>query len=158
MTQVLLESDKMLDNFVLNYELSKAIGISSTAYKYWKNAISGHFVGSRAVFLLKSSVPKKYSYAISQCSDLSGLVLANAFCAFCGLANSHLVCSNCSKLNEILEIRKIGSFKFVNLRAFYKHIGLPEGTKIYIEKCKYFSPLPLEKRIKITPTLCLGYY
>ena len=158
MTQILLESDKMLDNFVLNYELSKALGISGTAYKFWKNTISAHFVGSRAVFLLKSSVPKKYAHAISGCSDLSGLVLANAFCAFCGLANSHLVGSNCSKLNEILEIRKIGVFKFVNLRAFYKHIGLAEGTKIYIEKCKYFSPEPLEKRIKITPTLCLGYY
>ncbi|MFC2491472.1 MAG: cysteine permease, partial [Campylobacter curvus] len=27
-----------------------------------------------------------------------------------------------------------------------------------IEKCKFFSPAPFEKRIKLTDTLCLGYY
>lgn len=158
MAEILFSSDTLLDDYVLNYEFSRFCGLSAGAYKFWKGGVSAHYGGSRTVFLLKSSVPKKYQAQLEKCSDLSGLVLASAFCNFCGLANSHLVCSNCSKLNELLEIRKISGFKFVNLRSFYAKLGLSLGTKIYIEKCKYFSPEPLEKRIKLTPTLCLGYY
>ncbi|EAH8344989.1 cysteine permease, partial [Campylobacter coli] len=27
-----------------------------------------------------------------------------------------------------------------------------------IEKCHFFSPTPFEKRIKITESMCVGYY
>ena len=158
MPQIALESNQMLDNFVLNYELSKLAGIAPTAYKFWQRAISAHFSGARAVFLQKSSLPPKYQPYIKECSDLSGLVLSSAFCAFSGLASSHLTHSNCSRLNELLKIHKIGPFKFVDLRHFLDNLGLRYDAKIYIEKCKYFSPAPLEKRTKLTPTLCLGYY
>src|SRR5574344_1007026 len=63
-----------------------------------------------------------------------------------------------SNLGQILVIRKIGIFKFVDLNAFYERLGLPKDAKIYIEKCRFFSPTPFERRIKLTPTLCLGYY
>ncbi|EJG9610322.1 cysteine permease, partial [Campylobacter coli] len=33
---------------------------------------------------------------------------------------------------------------------YYQHI--------YIEKCHFFSPTPFEKRIKITESMCVGYY
>ena len=158
MPQISLESNQMLDNFVLNYELSKHCKIAPTAYKFWQKTISAHFSGARAVFLLKSSIPPKYQEQIQECSNLSGVVLSSAFCAFSGLASSHLTRSNCSRLNELLKIHKIGPFKFVDLRHFLNSLGLENDAKIYIEKCKFFSPAPLEKCIKLTPTLCLGYY
>ena len=46
----------------------------------------------------------------------------------------------------------------VNLKKFYDDLGLDYDLQIYIEKCKFFSPTPLEKRIRLTDTLCLGYY
>ena len=159
MKQITLSLDQTLDDYVLNHELCTLAKISQNTHKFWKNTICAQFSGSRTVFLRRGTLPAKYAHFEAQCSSLKGLVLANAFCAFCGgLANSHLVASNGSKLGQILVIRKIGIFKFVDLNAFYERLGLPKDAKIYIEKCRFFSPTPFERRIKLTATLCLGYY
>lgn len=92
------------------------------------------------------------------CQDLSGLVASSAFCSFTGLASSHLTKSNHSNLYEKLRILSIEGIKFVDLKQFYDDIELPYHYNIYIEKCHFFSPAPLEKKIKLTDTLCIGYY
>jgi len=45
-----------------------------------------------------------------------------------------------------------------DLKKFYDDFNLSYSYRIYIEKCKFFSPAPFEKRIKLTETMCLGYY
>ncbi|EAW7572866.1 cysteine permease, partial [Campylobacter coli] len=44
------------------------------------------------------------------------------------------------------------------LKKFYDFLGLNYHQHIYIEKCHFFSPTPFEKRIKITESMCVGYY
>lgn len=153
-----LASNNFLDDYVLNCEFCSICKISNGAYKFWKDAISASYQNSRTVFLHKKTIPQKYRYAIKSCSNLDGFVLASAFCSFSGMASSHLVASNGSNLHSLLEIKMVDKFKFVNLKKLYDDLGLAYSAHIYIEKCKYFSPTPFEKRIKITDTLCLGYY
>lgn len=158
MLKSILAPNQFLDDYVSNYEFAALCGVSQNAYKFWKSVICATYSGSRAIFLLKKSLPKKYAANIPKCANLSGFVLAGAFCDFTGLASSHLTRSNGSNLYDKLEIKQIGKLKFVNLRKLYDDYDLPYDTRIYIEKCKYFSPTPLEKRIKLTASLCLGYY
>lgn len=158
MLKITLPPNAFLDDYVLNAEFHRLAGISKNAYKFWKNAFAASYSGSRFVFLHKNHILKKHSEALAKCSDLSGFTLASAFCSFTTLSPSHLVEKNGSQIYKILEFKELCGVKFVNLRAFYDFLGLDYDKFIYIEKCHFFSPAPLEKRIQITPTLCVGYY
>ncbi len=158
MQMLTLSSNHFLDRYILNIEFAKKANISPNAYRYWQGVSAAHFESSRTIFLLKKSIPKKYETIASQCTDLSGFVLSSAFCSFTGLASSHLTRSNSSKLYEKLSIKQIGKIKFVNLKKFYDELGLSYEKSLYIEKCCFFSPEPLEKKIQLTPTMCVGYY
>ena len=154
----ILSNKQFLDNYILNKELCELVGISSNAYRFWKNVRAAKYDGSRVVFLDKRTTLKKYSKIISTCKDLSGFVLSGAFCKYTGIAPSHLIKSNNSSLYNKLEIIEIHGIKFVNLKKFYDDLGLDYSYQIYVEKCKYFGPSPLEKKIKLSQELCLGYY
>lgn len=158
MIRLTLAPNQFLDEYILNYELSILANISQNAYKFWKNIVCASYSDTRTIFLHKDYILPKYKELITSCTDLSGFVLSSAFCSFTGLASSHLIKSNKSNLYEKLEIKQIGKLKFVNLKKLYDDIGLSYDKTIYIEKCKYFSPTPFEKRIKLTASLCLGYY
>ncbi|NLC27164.1 MAG: cysteine permease, partial [Campylobacteraceae bacterium] len=107
MQTLTLSSNHFLDNFVLNSELSTICGISGNAYKYWKQGVAARFEGSRTIFLQRLTLPEKYRKLSMQCTPLEGFVPAQAFCAFTGLASSHLTKSNGSKLYEKLEIKTV---------------------------------------------------
>lgn len=158
MIKQILAANEFLDGYVLNAQLSKLAGISKNAYTFWRDVHAARYRGGRAIFLLASSLPDKYAHLGKKCSDLGGLVLASAFCEFSGLAPSHLVCGNKSSMFKLLDIQIICGFKFVNLKKFYDDLGLSYDKQIYIEKSKFFSPSPLERQIRLTPTLSLGYY
>ncbi len=158
MQMLILSSNHFLDRYILNIEFAKKVGISPNAYRYWQGVSAAQYEGSRTVFLLKNTLPKKYENFVSQCTDLSGFVLASAFCSFTGLASSHLTRSNKSKLYEKFDIKEFGKIKFVNLKKFYDDLGLSYEHSLYIEKCCFFSPEPLEKKIQLTSTMCVGYY
>lgn len=158
MQMLTLSSDHFLDRYILNREFFKKANISPNAYRYWKGVSAATFEGSKSVFLLKSTIPKKYEEIAFSCKDLSGLVLSSAFCSFTGLSSSHLTKSNNSKLYNKLQISMIEGVKFVNLKKFYDDLELPYDYNLYIEKCCYFSPEPLEKKIRLTGTMCVGYY
>ncbi len=153
-----LSYNSMLDGYVLNYEFSKIAGISSNAYRFWKSVTAVKYDECRAVFLKISTIPKKYVDVVKRCTDLDGYVQSQAFCKYTGLAPSHLIKSNNSKVYAFLDILDIGRVKFVNLRKFYDDLGLDYNYHIYIEKCKYFGPSPLEKKIKLSDDMCVGYY
>lgn len=158
MQKIIIAPNNFLNGYVLNAEFSSLARISSNAYLFWKNIIIGKFENSRVVFLMKNSILSKYQNTVLKCSNLDGLVLSSAFCSFTGLAPSNLIKSNGSQIYPLLEICEISGIKFVNLKKFYDDLGLKYDLRIYIEKCKYFSPTPLEKRIRLTQSLCLGYY
>lgn len=158
MRTLTLSHKEFLDDFILGIEFARKAEISSNAYLYWKNGISAKYDGSRTVFLQKQSIPVKFKKAAQNCSSLSGLVSSYAFCTFTGLASSHLVKSNNSKMYKLLRIVSICGIKFVDLRKFYDDLNLSYDYHLYIEKCHFFSPNPLEKKIKLTETMCVGYY
>lgn len=158
MTSITLPPNAFLDEYILNAQFCKLAQISKNAFKFWKKSNVARYSGTRTVFLHKNCIPAKHQDIALQCDDLSGFVLASAFCSFTGLAPSHLVQKNNSQIYHLLELKELCGVKFVNLKAFYDFLELPYEYYIYIEKCHFFSPTPLEKRIKITPSLCVGYY
>lgn len=153
-----LQANEFLDDFVLLAQFYKLAKLSKNAYKSWKNAKTARYAGSRNIFLQKDSILPKYTHIIDKCEDLQGFVLASAFCAFSGLAPSHLVEKNGSKLYELFELKELCGVKLLNLKAFYDFLKLDYSYHLYIEKCHFFSPTPLEKKIKLSPTMCVGYY
>lgn len=156
--QNILAPNEFLDDYVLGAELAKNAGISSNAYLFWKNVISAKFENSRIVFLRKNSIPVKFQNIAKTCTPLNGLIPTGVFCSFTSLAPSHLVAKNGSKIYELFKFYEICGIKFIDLKKFYDDFNLSYSYRIYIEKCKFFSPAPFEKRIKLTETMCLGYY
>ncbi|MCF6172565.1 MAG: cysteine permease [Campylobacteraceae bacterium] len=153
-----ISHNTMLDNYVLNIELSKILSISSNAYRFWKDVKAVKYDGSRVVYLEINSIPKNHQDLVHKCTKLDGYVQAQAFCKYTGLAPSHLTKSNNSKIYKIFDILQVSSVKLVNLKKFYDDLGLDYNYQIYIEKCKYFGPSPLEKKIRLNGEMCLGYY
>lgn len=158
MQKITLSYNKTLDDYVLNKELYELANISQNAYKFWKNIRYAQYPNSRTVFLEKSTISKKYAELIPKCSDLKGLILASAFCSMSNLAPSHLNENNGSNLLNVIKLVQICGIKFVDLDDFFTRLNIPKNSHIYIEKCCYFAPEPFEKKIKLTNTLCLGYY
>ncbi len=151
-----LSDNSVLDNFILAKELMKIAGISSNAFRYWRGCIAGKYDKSRIVYLHKHFIHKKYQHLIPKCTPLNGLIQSAPFCKYTNLPSSHLTKSNNSLLYNLFEIKFIEGVKFVNLKAFLDKFELDYSYTIYIEKCKYFAPL--EKKIQLTKTLCLGFY
>ncbi len=147
-----------LDDYVLNLELAKLLAISSNAYRFWKDVKAAKYDESKVVFLKKDSIPFKYQRYIQMCTDLSGCVQVQAFCRYTSLSPSHFTKSNNSKIYTLFELMQISNVKFLNLKKFYDDLGLDFSYHIYIEKCKFFGPSPLEKKIKLGGGMCLGYY
>lgn len=158
MKNIILPPNQFLDHYVLNAEFHKLAGIAKNAYRFWKKAEIGRYQGSRIIFLHKNCILDKHWNSLEKCTDLSGFVLASTFCSFTTLAPSHLVKKNNSCIYKLLKLKEVCGIKFVNLKAFYDFLGLEYHQHIYIEKCHFFSPAPLEKRIKITQSMCVGYY
>jgi hypothetical protein len=154
----ILTHNRWLNHYVLNKEFSLLAGISSNAYRYWKDVEAAKFDDARVVFLRKESILPKYQEIIKQCTDLTGMVQSQAFCKYTGLAPSHLIEHNRSCIYDVLEIIDVCDIKFVNLKKFYDDLELDYNYHIYIEKCKYFGPSPLEKKIHLSNGICVGYY
>jgi len=151
-----LSDNTTLDNYVLAKELMRLANISPNAYRYWRDCIATKYYKSRVVFLHKRYIHKKYQNLIDHCTDLSGYIQSAPFCRYTNLPHSHLTKSNNSKIYDLLNIKVVEGIKFVDLKKLLSLFDLDKSRTIYIEKCKYFAPL--EKKIKLTDSLCLGYY
>ncbi|ACZ11055.1 hypothetical protein [Sulfurospirillum deleyianum] len=158
MQMQILTHNHWLNNYVLNKEFSLKAGISSNAYRYWKNVEAAKFDDARVVFLRKESILPRYKAILKECTDLTGMVQSQAFCKYTGLAPSHLIEKNNSCIYKALDIIDVCDVKFVNLKKFYDDLNLNYNYHIYIEKCKYFGPSPFEKKIQLSHGICVGYY
>ncbi len=151
-----LSDNTTLDNYILAKELMKLAAISPNAFRYWKDCIAVKYYKSRVVFIHKDFIHKKYNYLVEKCTNLEGYIQSSSFCRYTNLPMSHLTKSNHSKIYQLLDIKVVEGIKFINLKFFLSNYELDYSHTIYIEKCKYFAPL--EKKIKLTKNLCLGYY
>ncbi len=151
-----LSDNRTLDEYILAKELMRLAKISPNAYRYWKNSIVSKYDKSRVLYLHKNYIHKKYEHLIPKCTPLDGLIQSTPFCRWTNLPSSHLTKSNNSGIYKLLGIRFIEGIKFIDLKSFLDKFGLDYSYTIYIEKCKYFAPL--EKKIQLTKSLCLGYY
>jgi len=124
MQMSVLSNNQFLDNYVLNREFCELSGISSNAYRFWKDVKAAKYDGCRAVFLDKRTTLVKYKEIISTCKELSGFVQSQAFCRYTGIASSHLIKNNNSVLYKKLEIIDLYGIKLVNLKKFYVRILL----------------------------------
>lgn len=53
MQMTILSNNFFLDNYILNKELCEKVGISSNAYRFWKDVKAARYDRCRAVFLEK---------------------------------------------------------------------------------------------------------
>jgi hypothetical protein len=151
-----LSINATLDNYILAKELMKIANLSPNAFRYWKDCIAARYDKSRIVYIHKKYIHKKYKNLANKCTNLDGCIQSAPFCRYTNLPSSHLTKSNNSALYELLDIKTVEGVKFVNLNSFLDKFNLNNSFTIYIEKCRYFAPL--EKKIKLTKSLCLGYY
>lgn len=151
-----LSINATLDNYVLAKELMELANLSPNAFRYWKDCIAAKYDKSRIVYIHRKYIHRKYKDLVQKCTNLDGYIQSAPFCRYTNLPSSHLTKSNKSTLYELLGIKTIEGVKFVNLKSFLEKFNLDNSSIIYIEKCRYFAPL--EKKIKLTKTLCLGYY
>ena len=151
-----LSDNSTLDNYILAKELMNLAGISPNAFRYWKECVATKYYKSRVVYIHKKYIHKKYVHLAKECHCLDGLIQAASFCRYTNLSSSHLTKSNNSPIYNLFNIETIENIKFVNLKKFLQKFQLNNSYTIYIEKCKYFAPL--EKKIRLTQNLCLGYY
>ncbi len=151
-----LSDNATLDNYILAKELMKLAGISSNAFRYWKDCIATKYYKSRIVYIHKKYIHKKYINLLKECTSLDGYIQSAPFCRYTNLSSSHLTKNNNSSIYKLFDIQVIERVKFINLKKFLEKYKLNSSYTIYIEKCRYFAPL--EKKIKLTKNLCLGYY
>lgn len=151
-----LSDNSVLDNFILAKELMRLANISPNAFRYWKECISAKYDKSRIVYIHKDFIHKKYHHLIPECTPLDGLIQSAPFCRYTNLPSSHLTKSNNSTLYKLFDIKMVEGVKFINMKSFLDKFKLDYSYTIYIEKCKYFAPL--EKKIQLSKSLCLGYY
>ena len=134
----------------------KKAELSNNAFRYWSKSVIVKYPNSRICFIKKDTVSKKYTHLVEKCTNLKHLLLASSFCQLTNLPYSHITKSNNSSMLNLLEIKEISGFKFINFTSFLNEFNLTKSHTIYIEKCHYFAPL--ENKIELTKSLCMGYY
>ncbi len=106
----------VLDKQWLWKEVYTKLGISSPAYKYWKNTPSLKL--NRYLFLQKDTLPEKYSYIESDLTDISGY-LPTQYASIQLNMDSHIFNYKKMKLHSSFEYKFINDIKFVNMKRFF---------------------------------------
>ena len=111
-----------LNSFWLWREVSKKLGVSNPAYKYWKNTPSLK-LNNKYIFLRKDTLPQKYEYVEPILTDLSGY-LPIKYASDQLHVNEHLFCSDKMKFHKEFEYKFVEDVKFVNIRKFFRENGI----------------------------------
>ena len=111
-----------LNSFWLWREVSKKLGVSNPAYKYWKNTPNLK-LNNKYVFLKKETLPQKYEYIEPILTDLTGH-LPIKFASDQLHANEHLFSSDKMKLYKEFEYKFVEDVKFVNIKKFFRENGI----------------------------------
>jgi hypothetical protein len=111
-----------LNSFWLWREVSKKLGVSNPAYKYWKDTPSLK-LNNKYIFLRKETLPEKYEYVEPILTDLSGH-LPIKYASDQLHVNEHLFSSDKMKLHKEFEYKFVEDVKFVNIKKFFRENGI----------------------------------
>ena len=125
-----------LNSFWLWREVSKKLGVSNPAYKYWKNTPNLK-LNNKYIFLQKETLPQKYEYIEPILTDLSGY-LPIKYASDRLHVNEHLFSSDKMKLHKEFEYKFVEDVKFVNIKKFFRENGIkvPKNSLVQLGKMK----------------------
>lgn len=120
-----------LNSFWLWREVSKKLGVSNPAYKYWKNTPNLK-LNNKYVFIQKESLPSKYEYVEPILTDLSGH-LPIKYASDRLHVNEHIFSYEKMKLFKEFEYKYVEDVKFVNIKKFFRENGIKVGKNSLVQ-------------------------
>ncbi|QFR48251.1 hypothetical protein FJR48_00340 [Sulfurimonas lithotrophica] len=125
-----------LNSFWLWKEVSKKLGVSNPAYKYWRDTPNIK-LNNKYVFVKKDTLPKKHQYIEPILTDLSGH-LPIKFASDQLHVNEHIFSYEKMKLHREFEYKFVEDVKFVNIKKFFRENGIyiPKNSIVQLGKLK----------------------
>ena len=120
-----------LNSFWLWREISKKLGVSNPAYKYWTNTPNLK-LNNKYVFLQKETLPPKHAHVEEILTDLSGH-LPIKYASDKLHVNEHLFLSDKMKLHREFEYKFVEDIKFVNIKKFFRENGINVGKNSLVQ-------------------------
>lgn len=111
-----------LNSFWLWREISRKLGVSNPAYKYWKNTPNLK-LNNKYIFLQKETLPQKHEYIENSLTDLSGH-LPIKYASDKLHVSEHLFSYDKMKLHKEFEYKFVEDVKFVNIKKFFRENGI----------------------------------
>lgn len=111
-----------LNSFWLWREVSKKLGVSNPAYKYWKNTPNLK-LNNKYIFIQKETLPQKYEHVEPILTDLSGH-LPIKYASDRLHVNEHIFSYEKMKLYKEFEYKYVEDVKFVNIKKFFRENGI----------------------------------
>lgn len=126
-----------LNTFWLWREVSRKLGVSNPAYKYWKNTPNLK-LNNKYIFLQKETLPQKYEYVEPILTDLSGY-LPIKYASDKLHVSEHLFSSDKMKLYKEFEYKFVEDVKFVNIKKFFRENGIQVSKNSLVQLGKMRS-------------------
>lgn len=131
-----------LNSFWLWREISKKLGVSNPAYKYWRDTLSMK-LNNKYVFVKKDTLPPKHLHIQEVLTDLSGH-LPIKYASDQLHVNEHLFSYEKMRLHKEFEYKFVEDVKFVNIKKFFRENGIqvPKNSLIQLGKLKDLEITP----------------
>ena len=125
-----------LNSYWLRREISKKLGVSNPAYKYWQSTPNLK-LNNKYIFVHKNTLPKKHEHVQEILTDLSGY-LPIKFASDQLHVNEHIFSFEKMKLHREFEYKFVEDVKFVNIKKFFKENGIfvPKNSIVHLGKLK----------------------
>jgi len=125
-----------LNSFWLWKEVSSKLGVSNSAYKFWKST-KNIKLNNKYVFVKKQTLPKKHEHVESILTDLSGH-LPIKFASDQLHVNEHVFSYEKMRLHREFEYKFVEDVKFVNIKKFFRENGIyvPKNSIVQLGKIK----------------------
>lgn len=125
-----------LNSFWLWREISRKLGVSNPAYKYWKETQSIK-LNNKYIFLKKDTLPQKYLHVQEILTDLSGY-LPIRYASDKLHVSERLFSYDKMRLHKEFEYKFVADVKFVNLKKFFRENGIkvPKNSLVQLGKLK----------------------
>jgi len=120
-----------LNSYWLWREVSRKLGVSNPAYKYWKD--THHLkLNNKYVFIQKDTLPSKHEYIQTSLTDLSGY-LPIKYASDRLHVNEHIFSYEKMRLYKEFEYKFVEDVKFVNIKKFFREYGIKVGKNSIVQ-------------------------